>query len=125
MNSAIKLMANELNVHVNEYTVVGVPHEGLFAHHWYIGVDVEVDKQVVKEKLDGYLKQVNDDYAVERKHALKDIMVTLLPNQAFIDFLASKNKLGGQSKFPRVLKGKNLNEWYAFLNTHKNNIGIS
>jgi hypothetical protein len=42
-------------------------------------------------------------------------MVTVLPNQTFIDFLASRNKLGGQSKFPRVLKGKRLNDWLAFL----------
>jgi len=47
------------------------------------------------------------------------VLITLLPNQAFIDFLASKNKLGGQSKFPRVLKGKQLNEWLAFLETYK------
>ncbi|HOZ86548.1 MAG TPA: GH3 auxin-responsive promoter, partial [Bacteroidia bacterium] len=59
------------------------------------------------------------DYAVERTHALKEVLVTILPNEAFIDFLASKNKLGGQSKFPRVLKGKNLNEWQAFLDTYK------
>ena len=49
------------------------------------------------------------------------IFVTILPNQTFIDFLASKNKLGGQSKFPRVLKGKHLNEWLAFLNNKNNN----
>ena len=33
--------------------------------------------------------------------------------------LESKNKLGGQSKFPRVLKGKNLNDWMAFLDNYK------
>jgi hypothetical protein len=125
MNSAIKLTADELKININEYSVIGVPYAGLFAHHWYIGVDVDVNETLVKEKLDGYLKQVNDDYATERKHALKDIMVTLLPNQTFIDFLASRNKLGGQSKFPRVLKGKHLNEWQAFLNTHKSKAIVS
>jgi hypothetical protein len=119
MNQAIKLTSNELNINVNEYCVVGVPHEGRFAHHWYIGTDGIVDEKILKEKLDGYLKQVNDDYATERLHALKDIFITVLPNQAFISFLASKNKLGGQSKFPRVLKGKHLNEWLAFLESTK------
>jgi hypothetical protein len=48
------------------------------------------------------------------------VIVHVLPNEAFIDFLASKNKLGGQSKFPRVLKGKHLNDWLAFLkNNHE------
>ncbi|MEO6305723.1 MAG: GH3 auxin-responsive promoter family protein, partial [Bacteroidia bacterium] len=87
--------------------------------HWYIGVDKEVDTETLREKLDGYLKQLNDDYATERNHALNDVIITQLPNQAFIDFLASKNKLGGQSKFPRVLKGKQLNEWLAFLEKYK------
>jgi hypothetical protein len=44
----------------------------------------------------------------------------VLPDRVFIDFLASKNKLGGQSKFPRVMKGKNLNDWESFL--RKNNL---
>jgi hypothetical protein len=125
MNSAIKLTADDLKININEYSVIGVPYAGLFAHHWYIGVDVDVNETLVKEKLDGYLKQVNDDYATERKHALKEIRVTLLPNQTFIDFLASKNKLGGQSKFPRVLKGKHLNEWQAFLDKHKSKAIVS
>jgi hypothetical protein len=66
------------------------------------------------------LKELNDDYAVERQHALKEIKVIPLQNKVFIDFLASKNKLGGQSKFPRVLKGKQLNEWLAFIENIKN-----
>ena len=70
--------------------------------------------------LDETLKELNDDYAVERQHALKEIKVIPLQNKIFIDFLASKNKLGGQSKFPRVLKGKQLNEWLAFIENIKN-----
>jgi hypothetical protein len=119
MNQAVKLAASELNIKINEYCVVGIPHQGLFAHHWYVGSDKPADAQLLKEKLDKHLKTLNDDYAVERLHALKEIIVTVLPNEAFIDFLASKNKLGGQSKFPRVLKGKNLNEWMAFLDNYK------
>jgi hypothetical protein len=115
MNRAIRLTANELGIVTNEYCVVGIPYQGLFAHEWYIGTDRPLDEAAVREKLDSHLKILNDDYTVERRHALKEVIVHLLPNQAFIDFLASKNKLGGQSKFPRVLKGKQLNEWLAFL----------
>jgi hypothetical protein len=122
MNKAVKLTANELNLVINEYCVVGIPYQGLFAHHWFIGTDREIDGAVLKENLDSHLKTLNDDYAVERNHALKEVIVTVLPNQAFIDFLASKNKLGGQSKFPRVLKGKHLNDWLAFLETYKKQI---
>jgi hypothetical protein len=115
MNIAIKHTAEDLGIHINEYCVVGKPFEGLFAHEWYIGTDKPVDVNLLTERLDGYLKQLNDDYTTERMHALKRVIVNILPNDTFIDFLASKNKLGGQSKFPRVLKGKHLNEWIAFL----------
>jgi hypothetical protein len=118
MNKAVKLTAEEMGFRSNEFCVVGIPYEGLFAHEWYIGSDRPVDEYLLKEKLDGHLHRLNDDYAVERKHALKEVIVHALPNEAFIDFLASKNKLGGQSKFPRVLKGKHLNDWLAFLKDH-------
>jgi GH3 auxin-responsive promoter len=119
MNKALKLTATEMGFFCNEFSVVGVPHKGMFAHHWYIGSDKTVDEIEVSQKLDTHLKTLNDDYAVERTHALKEVIVSVLPNQTFINFLASKNKLGGQSKFPRVLKGKHLNEWLAFLETKK------
>lgn len=115
MNKGVLLAANEMGITINEYCVCGGPLEGRFAHHWYIGSDKEVNPEQLSDVLDKHLKTLNDDYAVERMHALKQVKVTLLPNQKFIDFLASKNKLGGQSKFPRVLKGKVLNEWLAFL----------
>jgi hypothetical protein len=121
MNKGVVMMAEELGIHINEFCVYGKAHEGRYAHHWYIGTDKPVDEMSIKEKLDKHLKVLNDDYAVERMHALKEIFVTTLPNATFIDFLASKNKLGGQSKFPRVLKGKVLNEWLAFLEHKKEN----
>lgn len=122
MNKAVKLSATEMGVNINEYCVVGKPHEGLFAHHWYVGVDKQVDEKELIHRIDSHLKELNDDYVTERKHALKEIHITVLPNQAFIDFLASKNKLGGQSKFPRVLKGKHLNDWTAFLETYNKKV---
>ena len=117
MNKALQLTSLELGFHANEYCVYGGSIEGRYAHYWYIGTDTKVDERALEEKLDQHLKQLNDDYAVERQHALKHLVVKTLPNQTFIDFLASKNKIGGQGKFPRVLKGKVLNEWLAFLET--------
>jgi len=118
MNRAVRLTAYDLGIMINEYCVVGIPYEGLFAHKWYVGTDKPIDAALLREKIDNHLKVLNDDYAVERKHALKEVIIETLPNQAFIDFLASKNKLGGQSKFPRVLKGKHLNDWQAFLESY-------
>lgn len=115
MNSAIKRVTEKLGVSIPEFTVAGMPYQNLFAHQWYIACDDNLNPVVLKKLLDDALKQLNDDYAVERKHALKEIFVTILPEQVFMDFMASKGKLGGQHKFPRVMKGHMLQDWQQFI----------
>ncbi|HLP14140.1 MAG TPA: GH3 auxin-responsive promoter family protein [Flavobacteriales bacterium] len=118
MNMAIKKVAAETGLIINEYAVAGKAHEGLFAHHWYIGADRPFNAPEMKEKIDNYLKELNDDYVVERRHALKDIFIHQIPLSDFYGFMQSKGKLGGQHKFPRVLKGKMLEDWDKFI-AHK------
>jgi hypothetical protein len=60
---------------------------------------------------------VNDDYAVERQSALKDVRLDVLPQASFMEFMRLKGKIGGQHKFPRVLKGRMLEDWNTFLRT--------
>jgi hypothetical protein len=119
MNKAIELVTNEMNITIPEFAVGGIPFESLFAHHWYIGTDDKVDKAVLKERLDHYLKQLNDDYAVERSAALKEVFVDVLPIKAFYAWMESKGKYGGQNKFPRVLKTAQMQQWNAFLKEHE------
>jgi hypothetical protein len=52
---------------------------------------------------------------VERKSALKNVQVTVLKENTFMRFLESKGKIGGQHKFPRVLRGDLLKDWKAFI----------
>jgi len=120
MNKAIELVANDLNINIKEFTVAGIPHDTLFAHHWFIGTDDTADKKLVRDKLDAHLKILNDDYAVERSAALKDIHVDLLPTAVFYDWMEFKGKVGGQNKFPRVMKRAQLEEWQSFLETRIN-----
>ena len=115
MNKAIELVSEELNVNVREFTVLGVPHDNLFGHHWYIGTSDEVSPEAFKKALDIHLKELNDDYAVERNHALKEVKVTLLPSSLFYDWMKEQGKEGGQNKFPRVLKGEKSSLWQDFL----------
>ena len=115
MNKAIEMASEELNISIPEFTVAGVPHGNFFAHHWYLATDDMVDEAELKMIIDAKLKELNDDYEVERKHALKEVMVTVLTEKVFMDFMKSKGKMGGQHKFPRVLKGKMLEEWKKFL----------
>jgi hypothetical protein len=58
---------------------------------------------------------LNDDYATERDSALKEVFVEVLPEDKFMRFMEMKGKIGSQHKFPRVMKGKMLEEWNRFL----------
>jgi hypothetical protein len=104
-----------MNVVLSEFTVAGVPFNNFFAHHWFIASDDIVNTEELKNKIDHALKEINDDYAVERKSALKEIIVDVLPLHVFMDFMAKRGKIGGQHKFPRVLKGKILADWQQFV----------
>jgi hypothetical protein len=115
MNQALKNVSATLNIEIPEFCVIGKPYENLFCHQWYIACDYKVDTNLLKQLLDEQLCLLNEDYEVERKSALKEIFVNVLPEQKFIDFLASKGKSGGQHKFPRVLKGVIINEWEQFI----------
>jgi hypothetical protein len=115
MNKAIELVSNELNITIPEYAVAGIPHQTLFAHHWFIGTDDPVDANKLKERIDYHLKVLNDDYAVERSAALRDVRVDVLPLSKFYAWMESKGKVGGQNKFPRVMKNAQLEEWIKFI----------
>jgi hypothetical protein len=119
MNRAVQVASEKLNLSITEFTVAGVPVDGFFGHHWYIGCDDKVDTTELRRIIDETLIENNDDYATERKSALKDVIVEVLPEQKFMDFMETKGKLGGQHKFPRVLKGKMLEEWRTFLDSEK------
>jgi hypothetical protein len=41
--------------------------------------------------------------------------MTILPESKFMEFMLSKGKIGGQHKFPRVMKGKMLEDWQEFV----------
>jgi len=119
MNKAIKLVSEEMNISIGEFTVAGVPYGNFFAHRWFISTDDKVNSEELKVMIDEKLKELNDDYEVERKHALKEVFVDVLSEQTFMNFMKAKGKVGGQHKFPRVLKGKMLDDWQRFLKGEK------
>ena len=115
MNKAIEMVCADLNIYIPEFTVAGIPHGNFFAHQWYVATDDRVNAEELRNRIDAKLKELNDDYEVERRHALKDVLVKVMPEQTFMDFMKFKGKVGGQHKFPRVLKGKMLEDWEQFL----------
>jgi hypothetical protein len=120
MNRAIELLQEEFNIEVREFTVAGIRHGSLFAHHWYLGTDDKIDPQLAIQKIDDSLKQLNDDYMVERLEAVKELFIDILPSQVFYDYMKKMGKEGSANKFPRVLKGQRLEDWENYLKSiHK------
>ncbi|MBK7233162.1 MAG: GH3 auxin-responsive promoter family protein [Saprospiraceae bacterium] len=115
MSKAVEMLSKELNIIVQEFTVTGIAHGSLFAHQWYLGTSSkEYSDQILAQKIDEYLCELNDDYKVERASALKEICVKTYPPTVFYDWMKKYGKYGAQAKFPRVLN-KDLHEkWKEF-----------
>ncbi|MFH0864826.1 MAG: GH3 auxin-responsive promoter family protein [Bacteroidota bacterium] len=119
MNRAIQMLEDEFNIEVREFTVAGIKYENMFAHKWYIGTDNQIDPDLVKTKIDEYLKILNDDYRVERIAAIKEVLVEIIPAEIFYKWMKLKGKEGAQNKFPRVLKNEKLTDWETFLSENR------
>jgi hypothetical protein len=119
MNRAVKMLQDELNIKINEFSVSGMRYGSLFGHKWYLGTDNPVDPVMAAEKLDGYLKVLNDDYRIERLEAIREIKAEIVPLQAFYDWMKALGKEGGAHKFPRVLKNQQLNSWEDHLRKYE------
>jgi len=115
MNKAVQMASEEFNISIPEFTVAGIPSGNFFGHHWFVACNDKVDETKLCNYIDNCLNELNDDYAVERKSALREIKLTVLNEEDFLNFMLSKGKIGGQHKFPRVLKGSMLQDWYQFL----------
>ena len=120
MTQAVEMLAEELGVSITEFTVAGIKHDTMYAHHWYLGTDDAIDPQEAIKKIDGYLCKLNDDYAVERTEAIKELFIDVLPTHVFYDFMEERiGKWGGATKFPRVLKGQRYEMWTDYLTNLK------
>lgn len=119
MNRAIEEVTDKLNINIPEYAVSGFAYENLFAHRWYVGVTKDASAEEIKKIIDTKLCELNDDYAVERTSALKEIFIEVIPVETFYDFLSSIGKKGAQVKFPRVINGDFRDKWKMYLKENK------
>jgi len=116
MNTGMRAVEEQLDINIREFTVAAVEDGNFFAHQWYIGCEPQADATVVKKILDEQLKSINADYSTERSEVL-GMEVEILPFQLFYDWQRQRGKMGGQNKFPRVMKPELFKEWQAFVNS--------
>ncbi len=124
MNTAIRHTDLLMGAGVKEFAVCAVQHGSHWAHQWYVSADNPyLNATEFAAQLDAHIMEINDDYRVERRYALKEVRVELLPHEVFYRWLEAQGKLNGQAKIPRVLKGAVQANWEDFVRKTMNTSG--
>ena len=98
--------AEEVGLAIVEFTVA--PHvssnQGKSYHEWFIEFERNPgDLEAFAESVDRHLRSKNIYYDdLIRGNILQRLVIRPLPRNAFIDYMRSKGKLGGQNKVPRL-----------------------
>lgn len=95
-----------------EFTVAPqvTPYEGLPHHEWFIEFAKEPnDKEGFAVVLDDALRSLNVYYDdLIRGNILRKLKITPVRRGAFIDYMKSQGKLGGQNKLPRLSNDRKI-----------------
>lgn len=104
--------ANEKGIRVVEFTVAPMvaQDQGKSFHEWF--VEFEEDPQdlaAFAAEVDQHMRSKNIYYDdLIRGNILKPLVITPLRKNAFIDFMRSQGKLGGQNKVPRLSNDRKI-----------------
>ena len=110
---AVKAACEATGADVREYTAAPLFKENGFVHQWLIEFRrAPSSLEKFTEALDTELRAVNSDYDAKRS---KDIVmqmpeILVARENQFDDWLASKGKLGGQHKVPRLCNDRKIME---------------
>ncbi len=105
--------AKEFNAEVIEFTVAPqvTPNDSALPYHeWFIEFAQEpTNMQAFADKLDELLQKKNIYYAdLIQGNILRPLVVRSLNKNAFIDYMKSEGKLGGQNKVPRLSNDRKI-----------------
>jgi GH3 auxin-responsive promoter len=113
VEKAMKLTIDEFpEAEIVEFTVAPqvTPMEGLPYHEWFVEFRRRPNNLPAFEKqLDLHLQSLNSYYLdLISGHILKTLSIVPLQDQAFITYMKSIGKLGGQNKVPRLANDRNM-----------------
>jgi hypothetical protein len=105
--------AKEFNAEVIEFTVAPqvTPSDSTLPYHeWFVEFATEPnDMNAFANKLDELLQKKNIYYAdLIQGNILRPLIVRSLNKNAFIDYMKSEGKLGGQNKVPRLSNDRKI-----------------
>jgi hypothetical protein len=110
---ALLSVAKAENIDITEFTVapqVNPPEGELPYHEWFIEFGTEPkDLAEFSLKVDSALQKKNIYYFdLIKGSILQPLKITNLKKNAFIDYMRSKGKLGGQNKVPRLANDRKI-----------------
>lgn len=110
---ALMTAAKEENLEIIEFTVapeVTPKDGGLPYHEWFVEFGNEpADLTSFSLKVDAYLQKKNIYYFdLIEGNILKPLVIRTLKKNAFIDYMRSQGKLGGQNKVPRLSNDRKI-----------------
>lgn len=113
VENAIKQAVNEQNqTEITEFTVAPqvTPDSGLPCHQWFIEFGREPeDMQRFADTIDQNLRKLNSYYDdLISGNILERLEIISLKKNAFIDYMKSQGKLGGQNKVPRLSNDRKI-----------------
>lgn len=113
VEKAMKLTLQQFpGTEIVEFTVAPqvTPGEGLPHHQWFIEFSqAPTDLQAFSVELDNHLRKLNVYYDdLISGNILRVLEVTPMRRNAFIDYMKSLGKLGGQNKVPRLSNDRKI-----------------
>jgi hypothetical protein len=113
VEKAMKLALQEFpEAEIVEFTVAPniTPQEGMPHHEWLIEFSKSPkDLNAFALSLDKHLRKLNVYYDdLISGNILRTVQITSLPKNAFIDYMKSLGKLGGQNKVPRLSNDRKI-----------------
>jgi hypothetical protein len=119
---AMEKACKELHTSIKNFTAAPIYYgdkENQGAHEWIVEFTFPPeDKELFRDKLDQYLREINSDYDAKRYKdmVLKKPVVHFAREGLFEKWLKSKGKLGGQNKVPRLSNNREyIDEIIKFL----------
>lgn len=114
VEQAIQKACEKTHAQLNDYTVAPIfMSDKQGAHEWLIEFTKQPNNiDYFADVLDTTLKQLNSDYEAKRynNYVLNLPIIKSLPQGTFYKWLEQNNKLGGQSKVPRLSNSRKFAE---------------
>jgi hypothetical protein len=113
VEQALLSVANEESIEITEFTVAPQvnPGDGLLPYHeWFVEFStVPQDLAAFSKKVDAALQKKNIYYLdLIAGNILQPLIIRTLQKDAFVNYMKSEGKLGGQNKVPRLSNDRKL-----------------